>query len=311
MPWELRFGHRASLVTTNLQTAIILQGGNRHPAKCECITKYVPRQQCRLAQLEPHARYVKLWVAHAPGMPGTFSLTPRVSDPDMHHGTCVTHVPWCMSVLLTSAFLWSRWWGKRSRHSRRMRNPQFYVSGKRPIGPTSVLSSRRWPKICIAVWVNVVHLSTISHTGRLYQMITVIFFAPSSLVLYTCVRWDYNNDFPVELSTQIIDEGNNEQKADMYMELENLENFVVIGIIVLSCSLWKQHCNTHYIWKQCHDNIYTRKRSIFHIDIIPTLPAPPPPPYTRNHLFNMYTYKKKKKSTHGKQTDGKAIGQYS
>ena len=31
----------------------------------------------------------------------------------------------------------------------------------------------------------------------------------------------------------------------------------------------------------------------------------------RNHLFNMYTYKKKKKSTHGKQTDGKAIGQYS
>ena len=27
-----------------------------------------------------------------------------------------------------------RWWGKRSRQSRRMRNPQFYVSGKRPIG---------------------------------------------------------------------------------------------------------------------------------------------------------------------------------
>ena len=22
---------------------------------------------------------------------------PLVSDPDMHHGTCVTHVPWCMS----------------------------------------------------------------------------------------------------------------------------------------------------------------------------------------------------------------------
>ena len=26
---------------------------------------------------------------------------PRVSDPGMHHGTCVTHVPWCMSGLLT------------------------------------------------------------------------------------------------------------------------------------------------------------------------------------------------------------------
>ena len=25
--------------------------------------------------------------------------------------------------------------GKRSQHSRRMRNPQFYVSGKKPIGP--------------------------------------------------------------------------------------------------------------------------------------------------------------------------------
>ena len=44
----------------------------------------------------PLARYVKLWVAHAPGMPGTFSPTPRVSNPDTHHGTCVTHVPWFM-----------------------------------------------------------------------------------------------------------------------------------------------------------------------------------------------------------------------
>ena len=25
------------------------------------------------------------------------------------------------------------WWGKRSRHSQRMRNPQYYVSGKRPM----------------------------------------------------------------------------------------------------------------------------------------------------------------------------------
>ena len=23
--------------------------------------------------------------------------TPLVNDPDMHHGTCVTHVPWCLS----------------------------------------------------------------------------------------------------------------------------------------------------------------------------------------------------------------------
>ena len=82
----------------------------------------------------PLDRYAKLRVAHAPGMPGTFSPPPRVSDPDMHHGTCVTHVPWCMPGSLTSGFLRSRWRGKRSRHSRRMRNPQFCTSGKRPIG---------------------------------------------------------------------------------------------------------------------------------------------------------------------------------
>ena len=38
----------------------------------------------------PLASYVKLRVAHAPGMPGTFSPPWRVSDPDMHHGTCIT-----------------------------------------------------------------------------------------------------------------------------------------------------------------------------------------------------------------------------
>ena len=28
-------------------------------------------------------------------------MKPLVSDPSMHHGTCVTHVPWCMSGSLT------------------------------------------------------------------------------------------------------------------------------------------------------------------------------------------------------------------
>ena len=57
-------------------------------------------------------------------MPGTFSPPPQVSDPDMHHCTCVKHVPWCITGSLTSGFVWSRW---------RMRNPQFYVSCKRPM----------------------------------------------------------------------------------------------------------------------------------------------------------------------------------
>ena len=82
----------------------------------------------------PLTRYAKLRVGHAPGMPGTFSPPPRVSDPDTHHGTCVTHVPCCMQGSPTSGFLWSRRLGKGFRYTRCMRNPQFYVSGKRPMG---------------------------------------------------------------------------------------------------------------------------------------------------------------------------------
>ena len=67
------------------------------------------------------------------GNVGNVFPPPLNSDLDMHHGTCVTHVPWCMPGSLTGGFLWSQWRGKRSRHSRRMRSPHFYVSGKRPI----------------------------------------------------------------------------------------------------------------------------------------------------------------------------------
>ena len=54
----------------------------------------------------------KIAGTHAPGMPGTFSPSPQVSDPDMHRGTCGTHVPWCMPGSLTSGFLWNRRRGK-------------------------------------------------------------------------------------------------------------------------------------------------------------------------------------------------------
>ena len=46
----------------------------------------------------------------------------------------VRHACAVMPGLLTGGFLWSRWWGKRSRHSQRICNPQFRVSGKRHIG---------------------------------------------------------------------------------------------------------------------------------------------------------------------------------
>ena len=79
--------------------------------------------------LGPLARYIKLRVAHAPGMPGTFSLTLKVSDPGMHHGKRVTHVPRCMPGSIYTGFLWSLWRRKRFWYSQRMRNLQFYVSG--------------------------------------------------------------------------------------------------------------------------------------------------------------------------------------
>ena len=86
---------------------------------------------------------------------------PRVTDPDMHHGTCVTHMPWCMPGSLTSGFLLSRWWGNRPRHSRRMHNPQFYVSGERlmargtPSHAVPVADFHREPSDC-TLWF---HLS--------------------------------------------------------------------------------------------------------------------------------------------------------
>ena len=49
---------------------------------------------------------------------------PLVSDPHVRHTRAVMHV----------GIANPHWRGKRSRYSRRIRNPQFYVSGKRPFG---------------------------------------------------------------------------------------------------------------------------------------------------------------------------------
>ena len=53
-------------------------------------------------------RYVKLRVAHAPGMPGTISPPPWVSDPDMHQGqysACWSHLKLCENKRFIS--IWS------------------------------------------------------------------------------------------------------------------------------------------------------------------------------------------------------------
>ena len=60
---------------------------------------------CNYSVCEPFVRKVKFGVEHALWIPGTFSPPLRVSDPDKHHGTCVTHLLWCMPESLTSGFL--------------------------------------------------------------------------------------------------------------------------------------------------------------------------------------------------------------
>ena len=66
-------------------------------------------------------------------MPLTFPPPPRVNDPDMHHGTCVTHVPWCMPRSVTSGFLWSRRPGKAFPAFPARAQAAIYVSRQRPI----------------------------------------------------------------------------------------------------------------------------------------------------------------------------------
>ena len=113
------------------------QKGQGHPYKnCD--------HECQVGTAGVKSHWLVEWASYqirksagcvfVPGMPGTFSLLPQVSDPDMDHGTCITHVPWCMPGSLTSGFLGSRWRGKRSQHFWHMRSLQFYVSGKRPMG---------------------------------------------------------------------------------------------------------------------------------------------------------------------------------
>ena len=123
----------------------------------------------------PLTRYVHLWVAHASGMPGTFSPPPIskiiASQRSRHASRHVRHACAVMHVGIANP----RWRGKRSRHSRRMRNPQFYVSGKRPMylwvkrqpkqfilfnldSVLEVLYLRRWPGHFFPLWSELVML---------------------------------------------------------------------------------------------------------------------------------------------------------
>ena len=71
----------------------------------------------------PLTRYVKLQVTHAPGMRGTFSPPPTSKEPaSLRSRHASRHVRNARAVM-HFGIANPRWRGKRSRHSRRMRNP--------------------------------------------------------------------------------------------------------------------------------------------------------------------------------------------
>ena len=140
-------------------------------------------------------------------MPGTFSPPPLVSDPDMHHDTCLTHVPWCMPWSLTSDFLWNRWRGKRSQYSRRMRNPQFCVYGKRP------MDQRPWN------WMQ--HSSSKTHIG-----LTLVHIG-----LCRCCGWynDRSSCWDIAIHTEDTGLG-----ATLHLHIDLFNNYNHLGVVSYS-----------------------------------------------------------------------------
>ena len=75
----------------------------------------------------------------------------RVSDPGLHHGTCVAHVPWCISGSLTNGLLWSLVVGKTFPAFPAHAQPVYLVRGL----------------FCPVRTRSLIHVSSISHTwGR-------------------------------------------------------------------------------------------------------------------------------------------------
>ena len=125
----------------------------------------------------PITRYAKLRVAHAPGIPGTFSPPLRVSDPDMYHSTCVTHVPWFMPGSLTSGFLWSRW---------RWKPEAFYM---RYEGFIRHHGNRRWRQI--QIWIKVCNAGRPSYNAvrpLMYKHLHIYTFRRTNLFRHCYVH---------------------------------------------------------------------------------------------------------------------------
>ena len=78
-------------------------------------------------------RYAKLRVTHAPGMPGTFYPPPTLKETAGYRSRHASRHVHHARAVMRAGIANPRWRVKRSRHSRRMHNPQFSLFGKRPM----------------------------------------------------------------------------------------------------------------------------------------------------------------------------------
>ena len=157
------------------------------------------------ASHRPLVRKIKLQVVHALGMPGTVSLPPWVGDPNMHHGTCMRQMPWCMPGSLTSSFLWSQWQGKCSRHSMCMCNPPFfYLVRGLCQGPINMFTDAHgsgldmfapdyecsWTLITTFV---IMHTRNLHYTCNFQTMHCLLINLGLNIYCFWCEEWWWNN----------------------------------------------------------------------------------------------------------------------
>ena len=134
-----------------------------------------------------------------------------VTDPGMHHDTCVTHVPSVMHVGIANPL----WRGKRPRHYRRTCIPQLCVSGKRPMitGQHSTLTSyhrrssiwtcwlllNNWLVFKLSLFVGEINISL----GALYQYVDpgLKTYTEGPFLSFKCIYWNY---FTNKLTTFLL-----------------------------------------------------------------------------------------------------------
>ena len=137
-PWHC--GRVVTLIAQNIYTSNFSKEKQNNPsATCTAENQHMPWAFCQICKMSGCA-----YARNAGNVFPTNITWSRHTSRHVRYAlayiTCVTRVPWYMPRSLTSVFIWSRWREKRYRHSRRKRNPQFYVSGKRPMQCLDLLS---------------------------------------------------------------------------------------------------------------------------------------------------------------------------